>query len=335
MTTPSGQISFSDIVQEFGTPPNINIGAFRVNRTIGDRVWPLDTGVPSSGTIRFSELRGKTLNIVIDYPQIAGQDFETNVTATTKYINGIVVGNFKSLPLLTDTSQTKKVYHLIRKNIGASGSNSTAFASGDWNNSNTLLLSFIVTGSGAIYGKGGNGGRGGDIDDSGDPGESGGHALSVSYNSTIVVESGGVLAGGGGGGGGGGYQYNGGPDARGAGYGGGGGAGYPAGSGGPGGFVNRGGRNNNVCQGAPGAPGTLTVGGIGGPQSGGQRTGACGLTGGNNGGFGGTGGNLGTIGDNGQNKSTSGGQGGSPGNAVYHPGVTITLTNSGTVLGSY
>jgi hypothetical protein len=336
MTTPTGQISFLEITQEFGTPPNKNIGAFRVNQTIGDRTWPLDTGVPSSGTIRFSQLRGKTLNVVVDYPPATGGTFESNVTATTKYINGTVVGNFKSLPILTDTSQTKKVYHLIRKNIGASGSNSTAFVSGNWNNSNTLLLSFIVTGSGAIYGRGGNGGRGADLDDSGDAGQPGGHALSVSYNSTIVVESGGILAGGGGGGGGGGYQYNGGPDARGAGYGGGGGAGYPAGSGGPGGFISNGGRNGNVCQGGPGADGNLTTGGIGGPQSGGNRTNPCGLTGGGNGGYGGTGGNLGATGSNGENKSNgTGGQGGSPGDAVYHPGVTIALTNSGTVLGSY
>lgn len=67
MTTPTGTIKFSDITSEFGTPTGKNLGAFRVNQTIGDRQWPLDEGVPTSGTIKFSELRGKTCNVVVDY----------------------------------------------------------------------------------------------------------------------------------------------------------------------------------------------------------------------------------------------------------------------------
>lgn len=67
MTTPTGQISFTDILTEFGLPSGKNLGAYRVSQTIGDRAWPLDTGVPTSGTIRFSDLRGKTCNVVVDY----------------------------------------------------------------------------------------------------------------------------------------------------------------------------------------------------------------------------------------------------------------------------
>ena len=67
MTTPTGQISWSNITAEFGAPPGKNLGAYRVSQTIGDRSWPLDSGVPTSGAIKFSDLRGKTCNVIVDY----------------------------------------------------------------------------------------------------------------------------------------------------------------------------------------------------------------------------------------------------------------------------
>ena len=81
MTTPTGQISFTNLVTEFGLPVNKNLGAYRVSQTIGDRTWPLDTGVPTSGTIRFSDLRGKTCNVVVDYG--TGADIITQFSGTT------------------------------------------------------------------------------------------------------------------------------------------------------------------------------------------------------------------------------------------------------------
>ncbi len=319
MTVPAAPnyVSFSQIATEFGNTANKNLGGYRVLQSIAGRDWNLDDGIPSSGTIKFSDFRGKTCNVVVDY---SGGETTSVGTAVDNYSSsGVVVGGLKSLP---SSSETKKVYHIIRRKIG------NGLNSGSWDG-NTVLLQFIITGSGEIYGNGGNGGQGANLDDNGDPGQPGGHALMVSYNSTVVVEQGGILAGGGGGGGGGGYQYNGGPDARGAGQGGGGGAGYPAGSGGAGGFISNGGRNGNVCQGNRGSDGTLTSGGAGGPVT-------CNLTGGNNGGRGGDGGNLGQSGSSGENKSNgTGGAGGSAGNAVYHPGYSLSLSNSGIVYGSY
>lgn len=232
--------------------------------------------------------------------------------------SGLVVGGFRTKPGPTGT---KKVYHLIRRKIG------NGFASGTWENT-TTSLNFIVSGTGSIYGYGGYGGRGGDIDKPGLNGGSGGNALILSYNASVTVEAGGVLAGGGGGGSGGGYQYNPGPDARGAGAGGGGGAGFPAGSLGRTGIVNDGGRNNNVCGGADGSDGSLTTGGQGGIVT-------CNLTGGGRGGNGGNGGNLGVVGQRGQDKSTGAGTPGDPGAAILRsPGVSVSLNNQGTVLGT-
>lgn len=336
MTTPTGTIKFSQIEAEFGTPLLNNLGAYRINQAVGDRSWPLDAGVPTSGAISFSQLKGKTLNVVVDY---VGAATTTPGTAIDNFTSrGTVIGGFTSLP---GSTHTKKAYHLIREQILG------GFTSGSWDN-NTVLLEFIITNSGSIYGYGGKGGDGANIDEPAPNANTsfysshsnsirygatdGGPALATSYPCNVIVESGGVLVGGGGGGGGGGYQYNPGPDARGAGYGGGGGAGYPPGNGGAGGYVNDGGLNNNVCQGSPGSPGTSTTGGLGAPKPGSP----CQLTGGNNGGYGGDGGNPGNAGGAGENKSnTTGGTGGAAGAAVSHPGVTVSVTNSGTIVGGY
>ena len=66
----SGQaISFSDIKNEFGTASKTgggeSLGKYRVSQRAGSLTLPLDTGIPSSGEIKFSDFYGKRLNIVI------------------------------------------------------------------------------------------------------------------------------------------------------------------------------------------------------------------------------------------------------------------------------
>lgn len=67
MTTPSGTIKFTDIEAEFGQNSTRKLGSYRISQSIGGRTWPLDEGIPQSGTIRFSDFRNKTLNVVVDY----------------------------------------------------------------------------------------------------------------------------------------------------------------------------------------------------------------------------------------------------------------------------
>ena len=63
----SGTIRFSDITNEFGTPPNRNIGAYRVSESFsGLTNMPLDDGIPQSGRINFSDFYNKKLNMVVD-----------------------------------------------------------------------------------------------------------------------------------------------------------------------------------------------------------------------------------------------------------------------------
>lgn len=63
----SGAISLSQIANEFGLPSSKRLGAYRVSETYGALTnIPLDTGVPQSGTIRFSDFYNKKLNIIVD-----------------------------------------------------------------------------------------------------------------------------------------------------------------------------------------------------------------------------------------------------------------------------
>ena len=46
----SGQIKYSEIIAEFGTPNSGGIGEYRISENVGSLSnLPLDTGVPQSG----------------------------------------------------------------------------------------------------------------------------------------------------------------------------------------------------------------------------------------------------------------------------------------------
>jgi hypothetical protein len=319
MTTPStGSISFSQITAEFGSPSGNNFGSFRVNQTIGDRSWPLDDGVPTSGSISFSQLRGKTVNVIVDYSGAA----ETNINSQSRYTsNGTVVGGFRGIP---NSSQTKKVIHLIRKQLGS-------FDSGTWD-SNTLSLRYLITSSGSVYGVGGAGGAGSASSGGGSPGSPGSPAMTVRYPSTI--ENSGTIQCGFGGGGGGGGSYadpNKNPaDPVNTGGGGGGGAGFPAGAGGASGT----GAGGGGCNGAAGSTGLLSTGGAGGA---GARCGQGSHSGGTGGAGGSPAGNAqsGGNGSGGNLANGTGGNAGTNGFGVFKPisFLSVTISNSGTYIG--
>ena len=65
--TASGTIKYSEIIAEFGTPNNGGLGEFRLSENVGTLTnLPLDTGVPQSGQIKFSDFYSKRLNQVVD-----------------------------------------------------------------------------------------------------------------------------------------------------------------------------------------------------------------------------------------------------------------------------
>jgi len=237
----SGQsISFGDIINEFGQPPNKNFGAYRISETYGTLSnLPLDTGIPQSGSISFSQFYSKKLNIIVNFWS-GGTEFRQN--AKSRYNNEEslvnVVGKFTTRPANTNG---KKVYIHVNKTIGSVRNDArevVALRTGTWDLGTTLSVD--VGGSGRILGAGGYGGAGsGNFTVVGGNGGNGNSGLGIQYSGvTINVYSGAIISAGGGGGGGGGsggstYSVGKGQSGDGSvtagGGGGGGGAGLPAG----------------------------------------------------------------------------------------------------------
>jgi hypothetical protein len=95
-------IRFSDIAHEFGTPPGKNLGAYRLdtqelNTNVGTASYkealgiekiPLDTGIPTSGEIKFSDFYGKRLNLIVDFYNHPTESIPT--TSLTRDISFLV-----------------------------------------------------------------------------------------------------------------------------------------------------------------------------------------------------------------------------------------------------
>ena len=108
------------------------MGEYRVSQTVGALSnQPLDTGIPQTGAIKFSEFYSKRLNVIIDYHT---SDANNPVDAKTKYAQAndgttgesegswTVIGGFRNPP--TNTSGTKTRIH-VNKTIGSAKGNAT------------------------------------------------------------------------------------------------------------------------------------------------------------------------------------------------------------------
>jgi len=63
--TSQNHLTFSEIESEFGKNPSRSLGDYRRSISKGGVNWPLDDGIPTSGTISFSDFLGKQHNIII------------------------------------------------------------------------------------------------------------------------------------------------------------------------------------------------------------------------------------------------------------------------------
>jgi hypothetical protein len=310
----SGPISFSQIANEFGTPPGKNLGAYRVSQTVGTLSnLPLDTGIPQSGTINFSDFYSKKLNVVVGFYDTSF--IAQRLSARVRYNNQnvTVIGGFKTRP---ESGANTRIIINVNKIIGSNNAsiNNVALTTGEWEANTQLELE--IGPSGQLYGSGGNGGRGADSSlTNSTVGGNGSSALGIQYPTTVTNR--GYIQSGGGGGGGGSWTNQSRrtgsitrrrTEVRTAGAGGGGGSGYPGGAGGAGG----GGASNN---GSVGSSGGLITGGAGGTS--GNAAGAGGSNGGNG-------------------ASGTGKAGGTQGRAIiiYNNGTGTTITSiGGTVVG--
>ena len=242
-------IKFSEIETEFGQNTNRDLGEYRVSQTIGGLVnQPLDTGIPSTGEIKFSDFYNKKLNIVIDYHSGTSENRPSDAyskysldpdpdPANTGSRSGYwdVIGGFKNRP---GNSSGSKVRIHVNKTFGSEQGEVTKCAvrtGSSWNSGTDLTVE--VGSAGQIYGSGGNGGEGGTSSSSpdGEDGRDGSSGLGIEYAGTTITNNG-IIMQGYGGGGGGGYrkvekeEWWGGPIYSASGGGGGGGAGNPGGS---------------------------------------------------------------------------------------------------------
>ena len=311
----------------------MSLGGYRLTQSVGSLSFNgIDSGVPTSGEIKFSDFYSKRLNVVVDF-HTGGQESRQN--AKSRYNNNsvTVIGGFRG----RKEAGSKILIH-VNKTIGsAKGSqNNVALRTGGWDSD--VVLSVDIGSSGRLYGAGGDGGEGSNsFSDAGSQnagsGGNGTSALGIEHEETAVnIQSGGrIRCGfGGGGGGSGARQVDRGADRSACGGGGGGGAGLPAGNGGDRG--NRlSGNEDEVTSGNPGSAGQLEENGEGG--SGGNNADEA---------FGGSGGRGGDPSESPQN-----GNGGSPGDGSSVGGagangsairrtsgsIQVDITNAGDLTG--
>ena len=311
-------LSFSEIEAEFGSNGSRSLGSYRLSQSVGSLSnLPLDSGIPTSGQIKFSDFYGKQLNVVVDCH--SGGEETRIIAKNSKWNNNnlTVIGGFRS-----KKEGGSKIIINVNKKICSNKDavDRCALRTGSWDGTATVQID--VGSSGKILGSGGDGGSGAQgINNSGSPGSSGTSGLGIDTNNvTVNIASGGIIRAGfgGGGGGGGGRQSDKNADRRASGGGGGGGAGCPPGNGGSGGYVGAGG--------GPGSAGTETTGG-GGGGGGNNANQAYGASGG-------SGANLGGNAGGGGNSQTGGGGAGGNGAAIRrNSGFSVTINNSGTITG--
>ena len=312
LINPGSQISFTNIETEFGNNPLRSLGSYRNthpdfgNKNLGELTnLPLDTGIPTSGEIKFSDFYGKRANIVVDLHSSGNANFNHNAY-TNRFANGNynIVGNYKTSITKSEWQGGKKVIIHINAQFGSAGASDTnhvALEMGNISDSITnawptaTTFAIDVGSSGLVGGKGGNGGSSGNEETSGQNGGNGTSGMKIhsGFQDEITGESR-IFGGGGGGGSGSGAEQNDWGDRNSASGGrGGGGAGLPGGEGGNG-NANEDGTANAGGDGINGTNNAEAVGGNGGNgggrnQNGGNASGGRNIEGSN--GSGGTAGN--------------------------------------------
>ena len=276
------------IVTASGT---VSFGNYRISETIGELSnLPLDTGIPQSGTIRFSDFYSKSLNVIVDCFSGATQ-YRIN-TKNDKWNNDEVevVGGFRS----KKEGGSKVIIH-VNKSFGSTvnaSQDTCALKTGTWGAVQSLTID--MGSNGVISGAGGKGGDGDDGNwnrivrvGTGDAtnavktigswnGGDGNSGLGIQHNPTTVnITKGIIQCGYGGGAAGQGSGSDGTSERLACAGGGGGGAGLPGGPGGEGGKTLTGNEydtpagqhwdeTTSIDSGDDGGTGTVTSGGTAG-----------------------------------------------------------------------
>ena len=213
----SGQISFSNIANEFGQARSL--GAYRVSQTIDSHLSNLALDntydgygnisplMPQSGTIKFSDFYSKKLNIVVDC-NASSTGFRqagppSRVQTRGRYVDGFytVIGGFRGGPSNTSGSQVFLNVNTTLNSTKGDISNYAINIGATWDNGTYVIL--YVSPNGKIYGAGGDGGS-----SPGGAGTNGTTAVTVRYYGTVIINKGYIQSGYGGGGGGNGWSQD-------------------------------------------------------------------------------------------------------------------------------
>ena len=258
------QLAFQEIEAEFGAQSPRSLGSYRHTQTVNGLTFNgIDSGVPSSGEIAFSDFYGKSLNIVVDCFS-GSTESRINAKNNKWNNNNIVIINPSTV---SKKEEGTRITIRVNKKFGSDKSNiqHCALRTGSWTNPAQVIVDL---GSNAeIYGAGGDGGNGANgTSTNGFAGGDGSSGLGIEHQGTVInYISGSLISAGFGGGGGG-------------------GAGFPFGIGGDGGTPQAGTRQANEDVGKPGGNGTEDAagGGGGGGDNDDQAGGATGGAGGDN-----------------------------------------------------
>ena len=153
-------LAFSEIEDEFGqNTPDRSLGAYRISQTIEELSnLPLDSGIPQSGQIKFSDFYSKSLNVVVDC--FSGPT-QTRIRAKNDKWNNdevVIVG-----PRETKKQSGSKIIIHVNKTFGSapsSNQNTCALRTGTW--SGIVSLQIDMGSTGFISGAGGKGADGDD-----------------------------------------------------------------------------------------------------------------------------------------------------------------------------
>tara|TARA_R100001082_G_scaffold1592_1_gene1385 strand:+ start:1394 stop:3097 length:1704 start_codon:yes stop_codon:yes gene_type:complete len=194
----SGSISFKyDIEAEFGQARSGSrrMGKYRKNHVYGDMKLPLDTGIPRSGPIKFSDFYGKGRNAIVDA-------YSGSWKESARIENGIAIQinayhdcdrynvGYPTLKKKNIDNCNTVIIH-VNQRIGsvheyeAKGQDQVAFKFGtEWNGASVKLY---VGENGLIAGAGGQGGKGGVYAWHGYDGGPGNSAIGIDYPSAWVT----------------------------------------------------------------------------------------------------------------------------------------------------
>ncbi len=167
----SGQIKYSEIIAEFGTPISGGLGEYRISESVGTlNNLPLDSDtcgpnanadIPQTGEIKFSDFYNARLNHIVDlYSPSLNNTFRQDAKQRWSSGNVHIVGSSKTGKTPPPDTVNDKVIINVNAKIGSSKGIQThcALKTGFWDTGTNLKIEIGT--SGRLYGSGGNGGSG-------------------------------------------------------------------------------------------------------------------------------------------------------------------------------